>query len=225
MCDPEYFGIDYEINPWMDVKNQPDKDLAKKQWENIKNTFVSLGINVDVMNSQKGLPDMVFTANAGLPFKDVFFLSNFKYKERRPESNHFRDFFKNNFEIIEFPEEIKFEGQGDAFFADNRIILGSGFRSSKEVKGFIKEHLPENMKIIQAELVNPNFYHLDTAIQYLGNDNFLAIENAFSEKSLSELKKEGNIIFLSEEDAQNFAANCIVFEDKIILNKASEERS
>ncbi|MBI3671238.1 hypothetical protein HY249_00385, partial [Candidatus Azambacteria bacterium] len=155
MCPPKYFGVNYEINPWMSVKNQPDKTLAQKQWNDVKNIFENLGIKVDVIEAKDGLPDMVFTANAGLPVDDKFILSNFTHPERVGEIKHFKDFFSKKFQIIELPENVKFEGQGDAFFAEDKLFLGSGFRSSKSAKEEIKKHLPAGIKVVQLELINP----------------------------------------------------------------------
>ncbi len=222
MCPPDYFGIDYEINPWMHKKNQPDIVLAKKQWENLKNIFKSIGVNVSELTPQKGCPDMVFVANAGLPINGKFILSNFAFKERMPEVKHFEKFFSEKFEIIKLPKDVKFEGQGDAFFAKGKLFLGYGFRSSKKAKDELKKHLKQGQDIVHLKLKNPNFYHLDTALAYIGDDNFLTVKGAFSEEAEKKLKKEGNIIYLSDDDAKNFAANCIVFERNIILNKASK---
>ena len=65
MCAPVFYGVYYEINPWMRVVNQPDIPLATKQWEDLYETFRKLGVDVELIQPQKGLPDMVFTANAG----------------------------------------------------------------------------------------------------------------------------------------------------------------
>ena len=35
MCPPDYFGIFYEINPWMHTENATDRDLAQEQWHNL----------------------------------------------------------------------------------------------------------------------------------------------------------------------------------------------
>jgi len=166
---------------------------------------------------------MVFVANAGLPMKDKFILSNFTHKERQGEVEFFRKYFSKKFEVIELPEDIKFEGQGDAFFVGKKLFIGNGFRSSEKAGDYIKEYLPDDYKIIKLNLINQNFYHLDTAIAYIGDDNFLVVKSAFSDDSLEILKRQGNLIFLSDEDAKNFAANNIIYKENIILNDATPE--
>jgi N-dimethylarginine dimethylaminohydrolase len=224
MCSPDFFGVKYEINPWMNINNQPDLELAKEQWRKTKDIFQKLGIEVDTVEPKECCPDMVFTANSGLPVGDKFILSNFTFKERTPEEVLFKDFFSKKFkEIIELPKDIKFEGQGEAFFVGNKFFLGSGFRSSKGAKEEIQKHLPKGYEIIQLELINPKFYHLDTALQYIGDDGFLVAKNAFSENSLKELEKYGNLIHLSQEDSDAFCANCIIFEKNIVMSNPSKE--
>jgi len=223
MCPPKYFGVNYEINPWMHIENQPDPELAQKQWEDIKGNFENLGVEVDVIDAQEGCPDMVFVANAGIPAGDKFILSNFTHPERKAEVKYFEDFFSKKFEVISLPEEVKFEGQGDAFFVEKKLFLGQGFRSSKKAKEEIKKHLPDDFEVIHMNLINPNFYHLDTALAHIGDGNFLAVKSAFSDESLKELEKHGNIIYLSEKDADSFAANCIIYKKNILLNNATKE--
>ncbi len=224
MCPPDFFGVKYEINPWMHLENQPNLELAKKQWLGAMSIFKSLGIEVDVMESKECCPDMVFTANSGLPVGDKFILSNFTFKERTPEEALFKDFFSKKFkEVIELPKDVKFEGQGEAFFAGNKLFLGSGFRSSKGAKKEIGKYLPKGCEIVQLELINPKFYHLDTALQHIGENIFLVSKNAFSENSLKEIQKYGDLIHLSQEDSDAFCANCIVFEKNIIMSNPSKE--
>jgi len=224
MCSPSFFGVKYEINPWMHLEDQPDLELAKKQWQGTKNIFEKLGIEVDVVEPKECCPDMVFTANSGLPVGDKFILSNFTFKERTPEEPLFKDFFLKKFkEVVELPKDIKFEGQGEAFFVGNKLFLGSGFRSSKGAKEEIQKHLPKGYEVIQFELINPKFYHLDTALQYIGDGGFLVAKNAFSETSLKELKKYGDLIYLSQRDSDAFCANCILFEKNIIMSDPSKE--
>ena len=76
MCPPRAFDVVYTINPWMDLNNKPDKALALKQWEDLYNTYIKLDIEVAVIEQDKNLPDMVFTANAGIVHNNTFICSN-----------------------------------------------------------------------------------------------------------------------------------------------------
>ena len=38
MCPPDYYGIEYEINPWMDRRRQVDHARAVRQWTELRGT-------------------------------------------------------------------------------------------------------------------------------------------------------------------------------------------
>ncbi len=69
MCRPEHFEVSYAINPWMDVTQGVDRELALRQWETLRRTYLDLGHEVELIEPEPGLPDMVFAANGGLVFE------------------------------------------------------------------------------------------------------------------------------------------------------------
>src|SRR5438067_12786145 len=81
MCPPDYFGVFYEINPWMHTENAADRELAQEQWQNLVANLRQAGATVKTMEPVKSLPDLVFTANAGLVDGHRFIPSRFKYPE------------------------------------------------------------------------------------------------------------------------------------------------
>ena len=67
MCPPDYFNVEYEINPWTDRRIEVDKALAREQWDILYRTLSdAIGANVEIVPPVRGLPDFVFAANAGL---------------------------------------------------------------------------------------------------------------------------------------------------------------
>ena len=116
MCPPDYFGIEYEINPWMRLNNQSDPQQARGQWKDLYDVLTGeLGAQVELMEPLKGLPDLVFTANAGYVEKDFFISSFFKYEERRGETPHFDAWFQSRgYHIGKLGPDCFFEGMGDA---------------------------------------------------------------------------------------------------------------
>ena len=67
VCPPDYFGIEYEINPWMRVSDATDSDKCKAQWHELARVLEEdVGAKLERMTPVKGLPDLVFTANAGV---------------------------------------------------------------------------------------------------------------------------------------------------------------
>jgi len=89
LCPPDYYGIEYEINPWMDRDRGADTALVQKQWKQLHAQLSSLDCEVHSIPPQRGLPDMVFTANAGLTVGRKFIPSNFRHKERAGEQPFF----------------------------------------------------------------------------------------------------------------------------------------
>ena len=89
MCPPDYYGIEYEINPWMSRGRNSVAELAREQWQGLRAKLEGLGAKVELIAPQKGLPDMVFTANAALVAGRRAFLCNFRHKERQGEEAHF----------------------------------------------------------------------------------------------------------------------------------------
>ena len=96
MCAPDYFSINYVINPWMTEHiGSSDQKKAKKQWSILKDV-ISEYADVVTVEPQPGLPDMVFTANAGLVVDQKVIPSHFIPLERRPEEQYFKHWFKKN---------------------------------------------------------------------------------------------------------------------------------
>ncbi len=94
LCAPDYYGIEYEINPWMSRARGAEAALAQKQWEQLHAILSKLDCKVHLIAPQPGLPDMVFTANAGLTVGRKFIPSNFRHKERAGEQPFFADWME-----------------------------------------------------------------------------------------------------------------------------------
>ena len=85
MSSPEYFKVEYSINPWMVEGVSVNLELAKQQWENLKTTIEQAGASVEVVPPHEQYPDLVFTANSGIINEDKVLIANFKFKERQGE--------------------------------------------------------------------------------------------------------------------------------------------
>src|SRR4051812_6385553 len=94
MCPPSHYAIEYEINPWMKLRNRIHLERAHAQWQGLYMSLISLGVKVLTLPQKKGCPDMVFTANAGVVSGRTFIPSHFRYPERRGEESAFIGFFK-----------------------------------------------------------------------------------------------------------------------------------
>src|SRR5437867_319944 len=125
MCPPNYYGIEYEINPWMSRSRGSTPERAHRQWQELYDTLCGLGVAVELLPPQSGLPDLVFTANAGLVFKNRFFSSRFRHEVRARETPHFDAWFAGQgFTLEHLPLGSFFEGAGDALFCGPALFAG-----------------------------------------------------------------------------------------------------
>jgi len=225
MCDPKFFEVCYVINPWMEGNlGKVNRELARQQWQSLHDILAKLA-SVSLIEPVAGLPDMVFTANAGLVHKKDVVVSSFLHAERQPEAKFFEQFFSSNgYSVQHLQKEMIFEGAGDALFdTQGRLWVGSGIRSDPHALDEIIAVL--DVEAIGLELVDPHWYHLDTAFCPLPEGQAIAYAKAFSRKSVAALNAAfgANIIWVLEADAKNFACNAISIGQTIIMHKASAE--
>ena len=88
MCPPEHFGVLYEINSWMHTEVLVDLSLAREQWEGLCAGLAASGATVELLDPVEGLPDLVFTANAGVVNGTQFVAARFRHPERQREVPH-----------------------------------------------------------------------------------------------------------------------------------------
>lgn len=227
MCPPRFYDVNYVINPWMTGNlHATSSARALEQWRSLYHALRGIA-DVMLLEPQSGLPDMVFTANAGLEHNGIVILSSFRHIERQPEENFFRRWFSSRgYTIIEFPREISFEGEGDALFSNDHSLLwaGYGMRTTKESHAFLSRSL--NIEVVSLQLVDPRFYHLDTCFAPLADGYILYYPPAFGTASLARIEDYypmAKRIPVSEEDACNFACNAINLDRTILLNNVSEK--
>ena len=218
MCPPDYYGIEYEINAWMDRKRQADHGKAVRQWSSLRDIVQKLGATVEILDPADGLPDMVFTANAGLIYRDRVILSRFRPEERRGEQAHNHAWFaRNGFSVHELPEDVYFEGAGDALFVGETLI--AGYRMRSDIHG--QQQLGEILgcRVIPLELVDPYYYHLDTCFCPLAPDTAIYFPGAFDDygrKALAESTER--LIEIRPEEAQRFGGNAVVVGQSVVTN-------
>ena len=230
MTSPANFSIQYSINPWMEgnIGNSSRHEVTQ-QWSELRNILCDLGADVIVLpQSPDYCPDAVFTANAGLIYYDKFLLSRFRHEERAAEEPFFSNWFKQKHFLVsendraESRSTLSFEGAGDALFNLDRSILwyGVGFRSSFSFKSVLDAFFDDTSVIVRPlELVNPNFYHLDTCFCPLDTGELLWYPDAFSPYSRMVIESwyEGKSIEVNKEDAFMFACNSVSIGNSIVM--------
>jgi N-dimethylarginine dimethylaminohydrolase len=205
MCRPEHFTVVYRINPWMDPQVPTDTALAVRQWQTLHDTYVGLGFDVHLIDPEAGLPDMVYAANGGFVIDGIAYGASFTYPERQPEGPAYMDWFRGAGFDVRVPEEVN-EGEGDFLLVGDRILAGTGFRSASDSHAEVARVF--GREVVTLELVNPSFYHLDTAIAVLDDENIAYLPSAFSDEGnrvLQELYPDA--ILVSEEDASVLGLN------------------
>ena len=226
MCAPEHYDVDYVINPWMEGNiHKSSQERAVQQWQKLHSVLKQHAI-VDLVKPHKGVPDMVFTANAGLVLDDNVVLSRFLHKERQKEEPYFKAWFEENgFNVYELPKDLPFEGAGDALLdREGRWLwAGYGFRSELDSHPFLAKWL--DIEVLSLRLTDERFYHLDTCFCPLANGYLLYYPGAFDSYSnrLIEMRVvPEKRIAIEEADAVNFACNTVNVESIVVMNKASD---
>jgi N-dimethylarginine dimethylaminohydrolase len=217
LCPPDYYGIEYEINPWMDRTHNASPDLARAQWTRLKETLRSLGCQIELVLPQPKLPDMVFTANAGLVSGKKFIPSTFRFPQRQGEEVFFRNWFlEHGYRAITLPDDLYFEGEGDALFCGEVLFCGYRFRSDIRSHQKIGETL--NCLAISVELVQDRFYHLDTCFCPLTSESAIWYPAAFDEYGQRAIRHHvKQLVDVEPEEAAHFACNAVVLGRDIVL--------
>ena len=205
MCRPEHFTVSYRINPWMHPELPTDTSLAVRQWEVLYQTYLDLGFDVQLVDPIPGLPDMVYAANGGFVIDNIAYGASFTHPERQPEGPAYMDWFASAGFDVRAPQNIN-EGEGDFLLVGDVILAGTGFRSASRSHEEIAEIF--GREVVTLTLVNPSFYHLDTAIAVLDSSNIAYLQSAFDEPSLGILRERfPDAIIATEEDAAVLGLN------------------
>ena len=236
MSAPDHFEVSYRINPWMDPANwsvSADRLArdARNGWADLKRTYEKLGARIDVQTAQRGLPDMVFTANSAVVLDRKVMLARFLCPERQGEEVHNRAFFEAQRargvvdSIIDPPAGLFFEGAGDAIWDRSRGVLWTGYgqRSSRDMQHVLARAY--GVPTIALELVDPRFYHLDTCFCVLPRGDIIWFKSALAPASqalVEELAGRDKLIDASEDDAHHLAVNSVSLGNDVVLCHASE---
>lgn len=223
MCPPDFYGIEYEINPWMDRTRQANHQRAISQWDALRGLLESAGAEIHLQPPVKGLPDLVFTANAGLIHHQTAILSRFRHPQRQGEQEcdaaWFRDF---GFEVREIPGDSSFEGAGDALFCGETLYAGYRMRSDAHGHQLLGEML--GVQVMPLELVDAYYYHLDTCFCPLNQTTAIVHREAFDEYGLRVLDENiETLIPVRGEEARNFACNAVVVGNVVVTNTGCPE--
>lgn len=224
MCRPEHFEVTYVINPWMDPSTPVDRDLALSQWDTLRRTYLDLGHQVDLLDPVPGLPDMVYAANGATVVGGTVFGARFRFPERAAEAAAHVAWFRGaGFERVVEPEFVN-EGEGDLLVVgdgDDAVVLaGTGFRTDPRAHAEAAAAL--GRPVIPLELVDPRYYHLDTAIAVLDEQTIAWLPEAFSPDSREVLKaRYPDAVAADPADAAVLGLNAVSDGRHVVLPAAA----
>ena len=208
MCPPTFFTVRYWINPWMEPDEPVDTDRAVRQWRRLRDQLVELGHDVAVMTPDPELPDLVFAANGGIAVGDKALVPRFRHPERQGESPVYAAALREfGITEVESARHVN-EGEGDFLLTGPRFLAGTGQRSDPAAVDEVAEFF--DIEVVPLTLVDPRFYHLDTALARLRPDLVAYWPGAFDRRSqgvLQELFPEA--ILATEADAAALALNMV----------------
>lgn len=200
--------------------------LSISQWETLRNNLSKVA-NLEFVEPVDGLPDLVFTANAGFVYGNTCVLSHFLFKERQGEEKYFNEWFTDKgFQVHRMPEDIAFEGAGDALIdrGQNIVWAGYGFRTDKRAFPIVSQIT--SLDVLPLKLIDNRFYHLDTCLCPLDEGYLMYFPGAFdneSNKLIEDNVPQEKRIVVSEKDAELFACNAVNINKNIFLNEVSDE--
>lgn len=219
MCPPDHYGIHYEINPWMNKERQADHAEATRQWKALHGLLLGAGAKVSLMQPIEGLPDLVFTANAALIYKQTAIVSRFRHPQRQGEETHDRQWLESaGFSFKEVPEGMSFEGAGDALFCGDTLF--AGYRQRSDARGHQEIGSLLGVRVLPLELIDPYYYHLDTCFCPLAPGEALYFPGAFDDYGRRVIRQlVAKRIEVEAEEARSFACNAVVVGRRVFTNE------
>ena len=207
MCAPNYFSVDYSINPWMDPTKPVDTELAMAQWERLRDLYIELGHTVELIPPRAGLPDMVFAANGATVVDGRVLLARFRHTERAGEVPAYVEWFRTRGYEVHSREWVN-EGEGDYLPVGRWVLAGSGFPTDRRSHAEVQRLF--GRQVVSLTLVDPHYYHLDTALAVLDDDQIMYYPSAFSPKSRRMLRQLfPDAVLANHADARVLGLNAV----------------
>jgi N-dimethylarginine dimethylaminohydrolase len=222
MCPPHHFGVLYEINPWMHQGVAVEHDTASQQWLDLVAVLRLAGAEVATMDPQPSVPDLVFTANAGLVNGRQFVPSHFRHPERQGETEIDAAWFaERGFVIDRLPAELDHEGAGDALpftTEDGHTVLVSGYSFRSDAVAITELGRILDCPVKAVQLVDPRLYHLDITFCPLDERRAICAPTGwdrYGQTVIESLVPEP--LWLDEDEAMTFCANSVVVGTTVVM--------
>jgi len=236
MCRPQHFGVVYSINPWMNPREWERDEhtlaaMSHSQWLALHKTLRDLGARIELVPPAPGLPDLVFTANAAVVMDRKALLARFRHPQRRAEENHLAAAFRGLRargiieDIVTLPDDVTLEGAGDCVFDRTRNLfwVGYGPRSDDAAAKVVEDVFGLDVEAL--ELVDPRFYHMDTALSALPRGEIMYVPQAFAAEGRAAIAARvpaSQRIEIAEHDATQLCANAVCIGDNLVMSGCSD---
>ncbi len=187
MVEPSHFRVDYAINPFMDVSDQPDPVRAREQWQALVETLRAVGADVEVLAQRPDAPDMVYAMNLGLvlnrgPHDRHVVMSHMRYPQRRMETGTAQSWFAEHGFTTSYVGRDGVGAHleaGDAFVFGDALVVGYGPRTEELALKHLAVDL--DVRVRGLHLTHPGMYHLDLAFCPLDATHAMVCPAAFDE--------------------------------------------
>lgn len=219
MTAPEHFTVEYAINPWMDTATPVDTALALDQWDTLRRVYADLGHTVDSVTPRRGLPDMVYAANGGFLVGDTAVVARFAYPQRAGEADAYAEWMTAAGYRTVFTHHVN-EGQGDLLLVGSNLLAGYGFRTDRRAHAEIAA--ATGLDVTGLELIDPRFYHLDTALAVLDDSTIAYYPPAFSDDARRRITELfGDAIEVGSADAYVLGLNVVSDGRHVVMPAAA----
>ena len=222
MCPPQHFGVLYEINPWMHAEVAVEPDAASQQWHDLVANLRLAGAEITTLDPHPSVPDLVFTANAGIVHGRQFVPSHFRHPERQGETPINAEWFgAQGFTVDRLPDEVDHEGAGDALpftpeGGETVLVSGYSFRSDAAAITDLGRILGCPVKAVQ--LVDPRLYHLDITFCPLDDRHAICAPTGWDRYGRTVIEAlVPEPLWLDEDEAMTFCANSVVVGTTIVM--------
>jgi len=234
LTDPQHFGVDYQINPWMrpdawHIDPQAGLTAARASSSALGNALISAGAVVDFIPAVAGLPDLVFPANAAVVLDGRVMPARFRHPERQGEEAIFCTTFQALQarglirEIVDLPQDVIQEGAGDCIWDAERGLFWAGYGQRSTANSIPAIEAGFGKPVVALQLASERFYHLDTCFCPLADGKLLFYPAAFTSESLAKihtLVAPQDRIEASQDEADAFCVNAVCIGYHLIMARA-----
>lgn len=226
MCPPTYYTVAYEINPWMHADQATDTPAAVRQWQRLRDVYRDLGHTVETIDPLPGLPDMVYAANGALVVDGAVYSARFRYPQRQSEGPAYQKWFADHGYVTHTAQHVN-EGEGDILVAGRAVLAGTGFRTTRAAHDELRALLAATSgadapQVVGLELVDPRYYHLDTALAVLRDDEIAYHPPAFSPATQALLADHyPDAVHVSADDAAVLGLNAVSDGEHVVVTPAA----